>query len=180
MFKLIMATLYTIGHSNHSLEEFLELLNHYQIGQLVDVRSMPRSRYVPWFNKEKLSNSLKKHKIHYLHLGELGGLRHSKKDSINTGWNNKSFRGYADYMQTPEFFNGLKNLNALLKSGKKVAIMCAEAVPWRCHRSMIGDAEIIRGIKVLDILTTKVIKPHILTSFAVIDRSTKPIRIYYP
>ncbi len=175
-----MATLFTIGHSNHTLEEFIELLNTYNINVLVDIRSVPKSRYVPWFNKEVLSKALPKVKIKYLNNAKLGGRRHTTKDSVNTGWRNTSFRGFADYMQTPDFFAGLKELNALLTQKNSVAIMCAEAVPWRCHRSLIGDAELVRHIKVVDILSKTNSRDHKLTTFAVVDHNKRPIQIYYP
>lgn len=175
-----MPKLYTIGHSNHTLQEFLEILNRYQIAHVVDVRTIPKSRHVPWFNAEVLKKSLRKEKVDYTHLSKLGGLRRTSKSSINLGWRNASFRGYADYMQTPEFFEGLKELNTLIKKSKKVAIMCAEAVPWRCHRSLIADAEIIRHFSVLEILGRTSVRAHTLTEFAVVNRKKRPIQIYYP
>jgi uncharacterized protein (DUF488 family) len=174
-----MPKLYTIGHSNHTLKVFLELLHVHQIDCVVDVRTIPKSRHVPWFNQKRLKLSLNRQGIYYIHMIELGGLRKTSKDSINQGWRNSSFRGYADYMQTPAFFTALKELNSLL-SQYKVAIMCAEAVPWRCHRSLIGDAEMIRGIQVLDIINANNPRPHKLTPFAVVNRSKRPIQIYYP
>ena len=143
-----MPKLYTIGHSTHTLQEFLTILHTHKITHIVDVRTIPKSRYVPWFNENKLRAALHKVKISYTLMPNLGGLRKTHKDSINQGWHNASFRGYADYMQTPEFYAGLKKLNQLIKGKQKVAIMCAEAVPWRCHRSLIADAEIVRGITV--------------------------------
>lgn len=175
-----MAHLFTIGHSNHTLEEFIELLKAFRIDHLVDIRSVPRSRHVPWFNEKSLRKNLKAEKIAYTHLKELGGLRHITKDSINTGWHNASFRGYADYMQTPEFFEGLKQLDNILHLSENVAIMCAEAVPWRCHRSLIADAEVIRDREVRHIMNAHTARPHKLTDFAVIDRSKRPIKLYYP
>lgn len=176
-----MTKLYTIGHSNHSLQEFIEILQSHEIAQIIDIRTMPHSRHVPWFNKETLKKELNKSKIAYHHLGALGGLRHTSKNSINNAWKNKSFRGYADYMQTREFFEGLKKLNALMKKkSNKTAIMCAEALPWRCHRSMVADAEVVRGIKVFDIMSKTSLHEHHLTSFAVVDRTKRPIKIYYP
>lgn len=147
---------------------------------MVDVRTLPKSRYVPWFNKEVFKRSLRQKKISYTHLPKLGGLRHAAKDSINTGWRNASFRGFADYMQTAEFFSALKELNALIKKGGKVAIMCAEAVPWRCHRSLIADAEIVRKVVVWEIMSKTSVHEHKLTEFAVVDRKSRPIRVYYP
>lgn len=173
-----MPILYTVGHSNHTLDEFLELLHTYQITHLVDIRTIPRSRHVPWFNKNSLKNALHKNKIAYSHMAKLGGLRHANKNSVNPGWKNASFRGFADYMQTPIFFEGLKELNSLIKK-ECVAIMCAEAVPWRCHRSLIADAEVVRKIKVLDILSKTSLRAHKLTDFAVVDKNKKPIQIFY-
>lgn len=175
-----MPKLYTIGHSNRSIEEFLHLLQAHDIKRIVDVRTIPKSRKLPWFNQDALQAALAKVNIDYLHIKNLGGLRHAKKDSINQAWRNDSFRGYADYMQTKEFFLGVKELNALLKDGKKTAVMCAEAVPWRCHRSLIADAELVRGVRVLDIISATSVRSHELTSFAVIDRSKRPIQIVYP
>jgi uncharacterized protein (DUF488 family) len=175
-----MPHLYTIGHSNHSLQEFIAILQAHEIARVVDIRTIPKSRHVPWFNSKHLKTALAKEKIAYVHMPELGGLRHASKDSINYGWHNASFRGFADYMQTQEFYEALKKLNELLKDKKKTAIMCAEAVPWRCHRSLIADAEIIRGIKVTDIMSKTSVHQHELTSFAVVDKSKRPIKIYYP
>ncbi len=174
-----MSKLYTIGHSTHTIHEFLAMLYAYEIKHLVDVRTIPKSRHVPWFNENKLRTTLNKQNIAYTHLAELGGLRKTHKDSINQGWRNASFRGFADYMQTPEFYLALKKLNQLIKLNKKVAIMCAEAVPWRCHRSLIADAEIVRGITVLDIMSVTSLHTHQLTPFAVVDRETRPIKVYY-
>lgn len=174
-----MATIYTIGHSNREIEVFLEMLVAHGIQQLIDVRSIPKSRMFPWFNKENLSKSLKKLHIAYHHMPELGGRRHTTKESKNTGWHHSAFRGYADYMQSDEFYLGLKALNQLI-IGKKTVIMCAEALPWQCHRSLIADAEIARGVKVLDIFSKTNVKEHKLTSFAVIDKTKRPIRVTYP
>lgn len=175
-----MVTLYTIGHSSHTIEEFLTILRAQQITHIVDVRTIPKSRHVPWFNANELKKTLHKEKIAYTHMPELGGLRKTHKDSINQGWHNASFRGFADYMQTTEFYAGLKKLNQIIKQNEKTAIMCAEAVPWRCHRSLIADVEIVRGINVIDILNAHSTHPHTLTSFAVVNRSKRPIKIYYP
>jgi uncharacterized protein (DUF488 family) len=175
-----MSKLYTIGHSTHTLQEFTEILQAHHITHLVDVRSIPKSRHVPWFNQPKLQSFLTKHHISYEHALGLGGLRRVDKNSINQGWRNQSFRGYADFMQTPEFYAALKNLNSHLKRKVNLAIMCAEAVPWRCHRSLIADAEIVRGIKVLHILSQTSVRRHSLTAFAVVNRNKRPIQIYYP
>jgi uncharacterized protein (DUF488 family) len=160
--------IYTIGHSNRSIEGFVELLTAHGVEQLVDVRTIPRSKHNPQFNSENLSSSLQKHKIRYLHMKELGGLRHPKKDSVNQGWHNDSFRGYADYMQSSEFESGLQDLIRLGKEAP-TAIMCAEAVPWRCHRSLIADALIVRGFVVKDIMSSTAAKSHSLNPMAVIE-----------
>jgi len=156
--------LFTIGHSTHSIEEFIALLNAHAVKHLADVRSIPKSRHVPQFNSEMLAASLRTSGIEYTHIKALGGRRHSLKDSINTGWRNTSFRGYADYMATPQFAEGL---NALIRTARsaRTAIMCAEAVPWRCHRSLIADAMMLKGWSVRDILTTAPAAEHQLTPF---------------
>jgi uncharacterized protein (DUF488 family) len=158
-------TVSTIGHSTHPIEDFIPMLEAHGIRQLVDVRTIPRSKRNPQFNRENLPASLEAAGIGYRHMPGLGGLRHPRKDSMNTGWRNASFRGYADYMQTPEFD---KNLNDLIQLASKVpsAIMCAEAVPWRCHRSLIADALVARGVPVLEILSVTKIQPHAMTPFA--------------
>ncbi len=172
-------TLYTVGHSNHTFEEFLMLLRVHGIGRIVDVRTVPKSRRVPWFNKEELAPALNKANIRYAHLPELGGLRHSKKDSLNLGWKNESFRGFADYLATGEFEKGLEKLNEMLPT-LKTAVMCAEAVPWRCHRALISDAETARGIPVVHLMSLTSKKPHEMTAFAVVDKGLNPPRITYP
>lgn len=175
-----MATLYTIGHSTHNLEDFINLVLGHGATDIIDIRTVPKSRHVPWFNKDSLGIALKKENVTYSHMPTLGGLRHSYKDSINAGWRNASFRGFADYMQTPEFYDALKGLNQMLKKKNKVVIMCSEALPWRCHRSLIADAETIRGIHVFHIMGKTQMSPHTLTSFAVVDRSKRPIKVFYP
>ena len=156
----------TIGHSTRSIEEFIQLLEAHGIQQLIDVRTVPRSRHNPQFNRENLPDSLKARGIAYRHMPELGGLRHAKPDSVNLGWRNASFRGYADYMQTDAFRAGVERL-IKLSAQETTAIMCAEAVPWRCHRNLIADALVARGDEVLDILDAAA-TPHKLTSFAVV------------
>ncbi len=168
-------TIYTIGHSTRGIEEFLRILSVHQIECVVDVRTIPKSRHNPQFGQEELTKSLTETAIGYRRLDSLGGLRHTRKDSINGAWKNASFRGYADYMQTPEFLAGLDQL-IQFGAAKTIAIMCAEAVPWRCHRSLIGDALLVRGIQVLDIMSETVSRPHLLTRFAVVDG----LRITYP
>jgi uncharacterized protein (DUF488 family) len=156
--------LFTIGHSNRSIEEFVALLNAHGVCHLVDVRSIPKSRHVPQFNSEQLAISLETAKISYTHVKDLGGRRHSTKQSINTGWRNASFRGYADYMATPQFVEGLNVLIEIARA-TSTAIMCAEAVPWRCHRSLIADSLILKGWQILDIFTAAPATEHKLTPF---------------
>ncbi len=163
-----MNTLYTIGHSTRTIEEFIQILQSYKIQTVVDVRTIAASRHNPQYNEGELSRSLSRKGIGYIRFKGLGGLRHTTEASINTAWQNASFRGYADYMQTAQF---TENIEQLIKSAKakQTAIMCAEAVPWRCHRSLIGDALLIRNIAVMDIFSEKISKPHVLTTFAKID-----------
>jgi uncharacterized protein (DUF488 family) len=158
--------IFSIGHSTHSIDEFMALLNSHGIRHLVDVRSIPKSRHVPQFNSDSFASSLTTANIAYTHLKNLGGRRHSRKDSTNTGWRNTSFRGYADYMATPLFAEGLAALMQIA-STTPTAIMCAEAVPWRCHRSLIADALILKGWQLRDILTAAAPTEHKLTPFLV-------------
>lgn len=167
--------IYTIGHSTRSLAEFLEILRNFGINQLIDVRTIPRSRHNPQFNRETLSVFLRNRHIGYAHMKHLGGLRHARKDSINTAWENASFRGYADYMQTEEFHEALKKLIQKSKD-KTVAIMCAEAVPWRCHRSLIADALYAYHIPVVEIMSKTSAHEHKLTAWARI----KGHQVWYP
>ncbi len=157
--------IYTIGHSTRPIKSLLEILNAHEIVQVVDVRTIPYSKYTPQFNKEPLAESLKSAGIEYIHMKDLGGLRHPIKDSVNLGWKNASFRGYADYMQTTCFAGAIEKLIEISEN-KNTAIMCAEAVPWRCHRSLIADALLIRGINVMHILSKTNSREHELTSFA--------------
>jgi uncharacterized protein (DUF488 family) len=168
-------TIFTIGHSTHPLDEFAAMLKAHDIAQLVDVRTIPKSRRMPHFSSESLASELPAWGIDYEHLRALGGLRHPKRDSINTGWRNDSFRGYADYMATDEFRQGIERLLELARA-KRTAIMCAEAVPWRCHRSLIGDALLLRGVHVEDIMTAKSCHTHELTAFA----KVRGLEITYP
>jgi uncharacterized protein (DUF488 family) len=168
-------TIWTIGHSTHPIEEFIAILLEYKIKLLADVRTVPRSRMNPQFNTDVLPGSLAAFDIEYIHLKDLGGLRHTNKHSINTAWRNASFRGYADYMQTPEFASAIDGLIGLAKK-HRTAIMCAEAVPWRCHRSLIGDALLVRGVEVVDIFSATEAKPHSMTSFAEVSG----LKITYP
>jgi uncharacterized protein (DUF488 family) len=165
----------TIGHSTRPLATFVELLKAHGVKLLADVRTVPRSRHNPQFNQESLPASLATAGIKYVHVPGLGGLRHARRDSVNTGWRNLSFRGFADYMQTLEFE---ENLEALLKLARRrrLAIMCAEAVPWRCHRSLIADALTIRGVQVEHISSAKRRNPHALTLWARVEG----LQITYP
>lgn len=162
------ALVLTIGHSTRPIEEFLELLKIHQVEGVVDVRTIPRSRHNPQFDRSALPSSLSAVGIDYLHLPQLGGLRRTRPDSVNVGWRNVSFRGYADYMQTAEFTEGLAALIDVART-KRVTLMCAEAVPWRCHRSLIADALIVRGIPVEDIMSRGRRSVHKLTPFAQVD-----------
>ncbi len=164
-------TIYTIGHSTRSIEDFIDLLRSQKVKQLVDIRSIPKSRHNPQFASEDLCQSLAQADIRYEYIKELGGLRPAAKHSINEGWRNASFRNYADYMQSNEFSVGLDKLITLSKT-LTTTIMCAEAVPWRCHRSLVGDALVVRSITVLDIISPTSIKEHALTSFAEVEGTT--------
>ena len=164
-------TIFTIGHSTLPIEDFLALLAAYGIEQLADVRTVPRSRRNPQFNADALRSSLQTAGIAYVPLGELGGLRKPRADSPNSGWRNESFRGYADYMQTGEFAGGLERL-VELAAERRTAIMCAEAVPWRCHRSLVADALAVRGIGVVEILGETSYRDHALTPFARVRGTT--------
>jgi uncharacterized protein (DUF488 family) len=156
--------IYTIGHSTRTIPEFVGLLKAHGVEEVVDVRTIPKSHHNPQFNENTLKRSLKKKDIEYFHMVELGGLRHTNIKSKNLGWNNKSFRGFADYMGTPEFEHGLKNLEKIAKK-KVTTIMCAEAVPWRCHRSLIADALTKRHWTAFDIMSLKTASKHRLTPF---------------
>jgi uncharacterized protein (DUF488 family) len=165
----------TIGHSTRTVEEFIGLLQSHAVSRVVDVRTVPRSWHNPQFNKASLPGSLKKFGLGYVHMPKLGGLRHAKRDSLNVGWRNASFRGYADYMQTPEFEQSVEELIQLARQ-ERIAIMCAEAVPWRCHRSLIADALLVRGIRAEDIMSPTRGQVHTLTHFAKVRGTT----ITYP
>ena len=158
--------IWTIGHSTREIDSFVSLLKENGIKLLADVRSWPGSKRYPQFNREALAKSLADAEIRYEHFPELGGRRKSKKDSRNTAWRNASFRGYADYMETEEFRKGVERLLALAGEAGPAAIMCAEAVWWRCHRSLISDYVKARGIEVIHILGANKIEPHPFTSAA--------------
>lgn len=157
--------IFTIGHSTRPIEEFVRLLKAHEVKRLVDVRTVPRSRHNPQFNRDVLSHALHATRLHYTYLRGLGGFRPAHANSINTGWRNASFRGFADYMQTPQFREHLDELIALAKE-EQVAIMCAEAVPWRCHRSLIADALLVRGIEAREITSLTGTQLHKLTPWA--------------
>lgn len=165
----------TIGHSTRSLQEFVGLLRANEVVHVLDVRTVPRSRHNPQFNLDALPLSLRESGIGYTHLPGLGGLRHTRPDSINTGWRNLSFRGYADYMQSAEFAGQVEQVVALAQR-ERCTLMCAEAVPWRCHRSLIGDALLVRGVEVEDIIDPHGRQSHRLTPWARVDGLT----ITYP
>src|SRR4051812_24759474 len=158
-------TLFTVGHSNRSWDEFVTLVKSHEIAAIADVRRFPGSRRLPQFNDVNLAKALPACGVEYIPFPGLGGRRKPSPDSIHTGWRNDSFRAYADYMQTAAFVTALEELiNAA--SRRATAVMCAEAVPWRCHRSLIADAMIVRGWCVLDVMTPTSAKPHKLTPFA--------------
>src|SRR5665213_2644519 len=167
--------IFTVGHSTRPIEEFEDLLIAHGVKQLVDIRTIPRPRHNPQFNGDSPPGSLKKVGIRYRHMPGLGGLRRARYDSINSGWHNASFRGFADYMQTPDFENALVELIRIAQT-RRTAIMCAEAVPWRCHRSLIADALLVRGIRVEDIMSPTSRTVHALTPFAKVRGTT----ITYP
>lgn len=156
---------WTIGHSTRSAEEFHEILAAHKIEALIDVRSFPGSRRYPQFNKQQLANTLPEGGVAYFHLPELGGRRPTRKDSRNTAWKNQSFRGYADHMETEEFQQGIERLMGISDAGR-TAVMCAEALWWRCHRSLISDFLKARGVEVTHILDATKDQPHPYTSAA--------------
>jgi uncharacterized protein (DUF488 family) len=167
--------IFTVGHSTHGLEEFVGLLRAHEIALLVDVRQYPRSRRVPHFNAEALEVSLPERGISYLHMRELGGRRRPAPASVNDGWENEQFRGYADYMGTAEFEAALARLEALARE-RPTAIMCAEAPWFRCHRRLVSDALLVHRWRVLHIGSDGRVAEHELTPFAVVadDRLTYP------
>ncbi len=168
-------TIWSIGHSTRSWEEFLALLREHGIVLLADVRHFPSSARVPWTNRDGLAARLASAGIAYQHLVDLGGYRTPRPDSRNTGWRNAGFRGYADYMDTPEFSAALGRLVAVARE-RRTVIMCAEAVPWRCHRGLLSDALLVRGIQVVHILAPGKTQDHRLTPFAKVHAG----RVTYP
>jgi uncharacterized protein (DUF488 family) len=167
--------IHTVGHSTRSIEEFIEILKTYNTTLLIDIRAVPQSRHNPQFNKEKLSNTLKSCSIKYLHLPDIGGLRHPKKDSINLALKSSGFRGYADFMQTKEFTENLLKLIVLAKENC-LTVMCAEALPWSCHRSLISDVLVIRHIQVLHIISKDSVIKHQLNELAHVEGT----KVSYP
>jgi uncharacterized protein (DUF488 family) len=161
-------TIFTIGHSTRPIETFLRLLAGHRIQHLVDVRTIPKSRHNPQFAGEQLAESLRTAQVNYTHMPGLGGLRRPRPDSINSGWRNTGFRGFADYMQTPAFEASLGECIELAR-GERVVLMCAESVPWRCHRSLIADALLVRGIDACEISSGVSARPHVLTPWALVE-----------
>lgn len=170
-----MTRIFTIGHSTRTLDQLVELLQANQVDLVADVRTVPASRRMPHFAKASLERELPLRGIRYVHVPDLGGLRKPRPDSVNAAWRNGSFRGYADHMQSPEFERGIEELQALA-AAHTVAIMCAEAVPWRCHRSLVADALTVRGVEVLHVTGASRPSPHSLTPFARVENG----RITYP
>lgn len=165
----------TVGHSTREQRDFIALLKAHAVKRLVDVRTIPRSRHNPQFNREQIGPALRLAGMGYLHMPALGGLRHAKPSSLNTAWRNASFRGFADYMQTRDFARGLRRLMKLARL-KRTAIMCAEAVPWRCHRSLIADALLAHGYRAEEIESLKRTRPHALTPWACVQGT----KVIYP
>jgi uncharacterized protein (DUF488 family) len=165
----------TIGHSTRAMNEFIRLLEAHGVRRVIDVRTIPKSSHNPQFGRSNLTAALRRAGIHYTHLAGLGGLRRARQDSSNTGWRNASFRGYADYMQTASFDRSLAACIRLARR-EQVVVMCAEAVPWRCHRSLIADALFARSIAVSEIVSGVRARPHTLTPFA----EVKGTRVTYP
>jgi uncharacterized protein (DUF488 family) len=173
-------TLFTIGHSTRRWDEFVSLLAAWKIAEVIDVRTVPRSRACPWFSTAKLAAALPKRGIRYVHIAALGGFRHPRPDSPNNAWRNTSFRGYADYMASDAFATGLKRLDKR-RDKRRVCVMCSESVWWRCHRRMIADVEVARGVPVRHIMSERVATPHKLSDFAVVKkRRGRPPLITYP
>jgi uncharacterized protein (DUF488 family) len=162
------AQVLSVGHSTRPIDELIGILEEAHVKTVADVRTIPRSRANPQYEGPALARSLAEAGIAYVHIAELGGLRHTHKGSPNLGWRNASFRGYADYMATPGFEDGLRRLRDLAHDGP-VALLCAEAVPWRCHRSLIADALLARGVTVQHLMGHHAVRPHQLTSFAALD-----------
>lgn len=170
-----MSAIFVVGHSTKTIRNFIDLLEAHSVNLVVDIRTIPKSRHNPQFNEDSLKKKLRESKIKYIHMKGLGGLRHPDKNSINSGWHNLSFRGFADYMQTKEFDSSMKELIELSKT-HTVAIMCAEGNPFRCHRSLVADALLVRHVKALHISSKISAREHVLTPFA----KVKGKKITYP
>ena len=168
-------TIYTIGHSTRTIEQLIQILRAHSITLLVDVRTLPRSKHNPQFDGDALRSSLERVGIGYVHLKGLGGLRRPSRDSVNTGWRNEGFRGYADHMQTEEFRAALARLMEL-GEGQTVTIMCAEGNPFRCHRMLVADALTARGIRVVHVSSERSVRIHTMTPFAKVTSQ----RVSYP
>ena len=166
---------FTIGHSTRTIADFIRLLKAHAVQRVIDVRTIPRSLHSPQFNRDQLSPALHRARIHYRHIPGLGGLRRPRRDSLNMAWRNASFRGYADYMQTSAFEENLNRCIALAKR-ERVVLMCAEAVPWRCHRSLIAHALLVKGIEASEITSGVRARPHSLTQWARVTGT----RVTYP
>ncbi len=166
---------FTIGHSTRTFDEFIEILETYNVNLVVDVRTIPRSRHNPQFNKEVMPDQLKHLGIKYIHIPDIGGLRRPKSNSVNLAWKNSSFRGYADYMQTQEFIDNLLKIVALARENR-LTLMCAEALPWRCHRNLISDALVVRNIRVEHIISKSSLLKHELNESALVEGT----KITYP
>jgi uncharacterized protein (DUF488 family) len=158
-------TVFTIGHSTRSIDRFIRLLAAHRVNRLIDIRTIPRSRHNPQFSRDRLSAALRRAGIRYTHMAGLGGLRHPRPDSANSGWRNAGFRGYADYMETAAFRKSLERCIDLAH-GEQIVLMCAEAVPWRCHRSLVADALLVRGVAVSEITSGIRARSHSLTPWA--------------
>lgn len=166
---------FTIGHSTRTIDELVAMLRSFDVSLVVDVRTIPRSAHNPQFDGRALREALRRRGIGYVHLPRLGGLRRPREGSPNTAWRNASFRGFADYMQTEELEEGIGELRALA-SKDRVALMCAEAVPWRCHRSLLADVLVARGARVEHVMGVSRSSPHRMTSFACVRDG----RVTYP
>ena len=167
--------MFTIGHSTRTIADFIRLLKAHAVQRVIDVRTIPRSRHSPQFNRNQLSPALHRARMHYTHMPGLGGLRRARRDSTNMAWRNASFRGYADYMQTSAFEENLNQCIALAKR-ERVVLMCAEGVPWRCHRSLIADALLVKGIEAREITSGVRARRHSLTQWARVTGT----RVTYP
>jgi uncharacterized protein (DUF488 family) len=172
---VVQLSILTIGHSTRPIDEFIRLLTAHGVDRVIDIRTIPRSGHNPQFSRETLAPVLRRAGIRYKHMPGLGGLRHPRRGSVNNGWRNAGFRGYADYLQTATFRRSVDRCIDLAKH-EDVVLMCAEAVPWRCHRSLVADALLVRGVAVSEITSGVRARPHSLTPWA----EVKGIQITYP